>query len=192
MTGTPAAESASMSRCIVRSETSSRPASPRAVMRPWSCNSRRIETRRSARILLKPPRNSDFKTAETLSEKHDKGCQERRVFFSSGVKEVRVEKVKRKSCRRRGGDEGHGTGHRVSARRGGGDRLLHGPEHAREPPHAPAEKRQTLRPGEPPRNHRGDGGDGLGARRHGDRKSTRLNSSHANISYAVFCLQKKT
>src|SRR3712207_7600012 len=29
-------------------------------------------------------------------------------------------------------------------------------------------------------------GDGL------DRKSTRLNSSHANISYAVFCLKKKT
>src|SRR3712207_6916434 len=28
----------------------------------------------------------------------------------------------------------------------------------------------------------------LGAR---DRKSTRLNSSHANISYAVFCLKKK-
>src|SRR3712207_8043082 len=37
-----------------------------------------------------------------------------------------------------------------------------------------------------------------GAGRHGriagerrDRKSTRLNSSHANISYAVFCLKKK-
>src|SRR3712207_7733502 len=29
-------------------------------------------------------------------------------------------------------------------------------------------------------------GDGLE-----DRKSTRLNSSHANISYAVFCLKKK-
>src|SRR3712207_7830262 len=29
---------------------------------------------------------------------------------------------------------------------------------------------------------------GAGAR---DRKSTRLNSSHANISYAVFCLKKK-
>src|SRR3712207_7456486 len=28
---------------------------------------------------------------------------------------------------------------------------------------------------------------GVGA----DRKSTRLNSSHANISYAVFCLKKK-
>src|SRR3712207_8401156 len=28
-----------------------------------------------------------------------------------------------------------------------------------------------------------------GSRR--DRKSTRLNSSHANISYAVFCLKKK-
>src|SRR5438445_7553797 len=48
----------------------------------------------------------------------------------------------------------------------------------------------------------GSGGDGL--RRHRphreretareraeDRKSTRLNSSHANISYAVFCLKKK-
>src|SRR3712207_8490561 len=29
------------------------------------------------------------------------------------------------------------------------------------------------------------------AARHRDRKSTRLNSSHANISYAVFCLKKK-
>src|SRR3712207_8618389 len=28
-------------------------------------------------------------------------------------------------------------------------------------------------------------------RRKLDRKSTRLNSSHANISYAVFCLKKK-
>src|SRR3712207_8398288 len=36
---------------------------------------------------------------------------------------------------------------------------------------------------------------GLGMLRHHlqgpDRKSTRLNSSHANISYAVFCLKKK-
>src|SRR3712207_7487503 len=30
-----------------------------------------------------------------------------------------------------------------------------------------------------------------GARSREDRKSTRLNSSHANISYAVFCLKKK-
>src|SRR5690348_18456078 len=28
-------------------------------------------------------------------------------------------------------------------------------------------------------------------RAHGDRKSTRLNSSHPSISYAVFCLKKK-
>src|SRR3712207_8358527 len=28
-------------------------------------------------------------------------------------------------------------------------------------------------------------------RQEADRKSTRLNSSHANISYAVFCLKKK-
>src|SRR3712207_6995701 len=35
-------------------------------------------------------------------------------------------------------------------------------------------------------------GDEDGRPSHGlDRKSTRLNSSHANISYAVFCLQKK-
>src|SRR5689334_23682198 len=33
------------------------------------------------------------------------------------------------------------------------------------------------------------GGDG---HREGDRKSTRLNSSHSSISYAVFCLKKKT
>src|SRR5947209_17276895 len=31
----------------------------------------------------------------------------------------------------------------------------------------------------------------LHAGRRSDRKSTRLNSSHANISYAVFCLKKK-
>src|SRR3712207_7210236 len=38
--------------------------------------------------------------------------------------------------------------------------------------------------GRPPRRlARGDGAV--------DRKSTRLNSSHANISYAVFCLKKK-
>src|SRR5258705_6796774 len=30
-----------------------------------------------------------------------------------------------------------------------------------------------------------------GARRRRDRKSTRLNSSHLGISYAVFCLKKK-
>src|SRR5947207_7614361 len=31
----------------------------------------------------------------------------------------------------------------------------------------------------------------LAARRRSDRKSTRLNSSHTVISYAVFCLKKK-
>src|SRR3712207_7744485 len=31
----------------------------------------------------------------------------------------------------------------------------------------------------------------VGIRSEPDRKSTRLNSSHANISYAVFCLKKK-
>src|SRR5690606_41865105 len=31
----------------------------------------------------------------------------------------------------------------------------------------------------------------INARQSGDRKSTRLNSSHVKISYAVFCLKKK-
>src|SRR3712207_7648948 len=34
-------------------------------------------------------------------------------------------------------------------------------------------------------------GGGYGGKQQIDRKSTRLNSSHANISYAVFCLKKK-
>src|SRR3712207_7121318 len=40
---------------------------------------------------------------------------------------------------------------------------------------------------------RPDAGGGISRRKavDRDRKSTRLNSSHANISYAVFCLKKK-
>src|SRR3712207_8003634 len=45
------------------------------------------------------------------------------------------------------------------------------------------------------RQERGDlrlvGEDRAGVNLVVDRKSTRLNSSHANISYAVFCLKKK-
>src|SRR5438309_3057604 len=45
---------------------------------------------------------------------------------------------------------------------------------------------------EPHRAHRfGDLGLGDENLRHQDRKSTRLNSSHSSISYAVFCLKKK-
>src|SRR3712207_7987691 len=39
----------------------------------------------------------------------------------------------------------------------------------------------------PPRGEQAQAGGGHAT----DRKSTRLNSSHANISYAVFCLKKK-
>src|SRR5699024_12639488 len=49
---------------------------------------------------------------------------------------------------------------------------------------------QVGREGQPQTGARGGAGergdDGL------DRKSTRLNSSHVSISYAVFCLKKKT
>src|SRR3712207_7603652 len=55
-------------------------------------------------------------------------------------------------------------------------------------------KRTRLRLGEAERAQ-GAGAVALGRggrmSRQRDRKSTRLNSSHANISYAVFCLKKK-
>src|SRR3712207_8393187 len=41
------------------------------------------------------------------------------------------------------------------------------------------------------RHHGGDRQPSHRCGAQGDRKSTRLNSSHANISYAVFCLKKK-
>src|SRR5438067_9821824 len=41
------------------------------------------------------------------------------------------------------------------------------------------------------RNAGGGARPGRAHRRPGDRKSTRLNSSHVSISYAVFCLKKK-
>src|SRR5690348_18267498 len=44
-------------------------------------------------------------------------------------------------------------------------------------------RRRTLVPGQRVESR--------GAARPGDRKSTRLNSSHPSISYAVFCLKKK-
>src|SRR3712207_8222775 len=71
----------------------------------------------------------------------------------------------RSHCRRRaavGPDGGRGPGRAVAATGG-----------------------VTLRCGGRPRRRR------PGRTRSRDRKSTRLNSSHANISYAVFCLKKK-
>src|SRR3712207_7664731 len=52
----------------------------------------------------------------------------------------------------------------------------------RDPVAAPRMRRSGFR------QRRPDADVGLG---NVDRKSTRLNSSHANISYAVFCLKKK-
>src|SRR3712207_7593001 len=58
----------------------------------------------------------------------------------------------------------------------------------------PHRQGRHLRPAAAPRRGhpaRAAGLEGVRADRPGDRKSTRLNSSHANISYAVFCLKKK-
>src|SRR3712207_7782204 len=51
------------------------------------------------------------------------------------------------------------------------------------------EVHDTPRQGYDPEDHAHDAGEHYPGE---DRKSTRLNSSHANISYAVFCLKKKT
>src|SRR3712207_8863273 len=66
---------------------------------------------------------------------------------------------------------------------------------------SPSAVRSGRRPRRDDRLVRGPRSDGRRQRREGaqgpflsrlvDRKSTRLNSSHANISYAVFCLKKK-
>src|SRR3712207_7057077 len=72
---------------------------------------------------------------------------------------------------------------------------------SRDRDHLPLGRRQGLRPlhqvvevgpplGEPFRAP-GVGPEDVGHEPNPDRKSTRLNSSHANISYAVFCLKKK-
>src|SRR3712207_7520190 len=62
---------------------------------------------------------------------------------------------------------------------------------------AAARQRNAAPRGEPSDHGQHDASERQGAagevplRRQQDRKSTRLNSSHANISYAVFCLKKK-
>src|SRR3712207_7429368 len=64
------------------------------------------------------------------------------------------------------------------------------------PPLLPEPRREDRRRSARSRAQAHQGGRGeLGPTRAaqlGDRKSTRLNSSHANISYAVFCLKKTT
>src|SRR5699024_12353453 len=67
-----------------------------------------------------------------------------------------------------------------------GHRLLDGP------PREPAARHRPLRHGRPGRGSHPPRRTRRGVRHgEGDRKSTRLNSSHVSISYAVFCLKKK-
>src|SRR3712207_8847557 len=62
----------------------------------------------------------------------------------------------------------------------------------RSPDHLPGHRRQRLGRHRHLQRHSGGGRPHHAGRPGGqDRKSTRLNSSHANISYAVFCLKKK-
>src|SRR5690348_18198385 len=68
--------------------------------------------------------------------------------------------------------------------------LFRSPRH----PHGDREPRpQRLQPGAGVRQEKavGKGAAGGEPEARGDRKSTRLNSSHPSISYAVFCLKKK-
>src|SRR3712207_7009277 len=62
-------------------------------------------------------------------------------------------------------------------------------------PHRLERSRALSQPEDEPSTDQAPQEDGARERVRGDdqdRKSTRLNSSHANISYAVFCLKKKT
>src|SRR5690242_21552884 len=79
------------------------------------------------------------------------------------------------------------------------------PNHCGRSPRGPGRRDRRVLPREPPPDHRVMAGPaseqdrqslGVGERRPPvggaqDRKSTRLNSSHMSISYAVFCLKKK-
>src|SRR3712207_7516829 len=61
----------------------------------------------------------------------------------------------------------------------------------REVEQVPARLARRARVGQVDLDHAfADAGLGEVGAKPGDRKSTRLNSSHANISYAVFCLKK--
>src|SRR2546422_5671542 len=61
----------------------------------------------------------------------------------------------------------------------------------RSPPRSFGQRRGELRLRRPRHPRRRVGLRRRFERRQGDRKSTRLNSSHGYISYAVFCLKKK-
>src|SRR3712207_8037137 len=68
---------------------------------------------------------------------------------------------------------------------------VEGPEHGEGGEHGADEVEDVL-PGDHRRSSPSRGGERAIQHHQPDRKSTRLNSSHANISYAVFCLKKKT
>src|SRR5699024_11845168 len=60
------------------------------------------------------------------------------------------------------------------------------------PDGGPPAQKSTRAPGPADSRPRGAGSRRPALRAVQDRKSTRLNSSHVSISYAVFCLKKKT
>src|SRR3712207_8976050 len=70
--------------------------------------------------------------------------------------------------------------------------LFRSQAHRRRDAAAGARAAGDSRPGGVVEGPRGGGAARIQGGRRGDRESTRLNSSHANISYAVFCLKKKT
>src|SRR2546422_5315667 len=67
----------------------------------------------------------------------------------------------------------------------------HPPEHLGEPVVETAEQAEQCGAGHHEVEVRHDEERVMEVGVHGDRKSTRLNSSHGYISYAVFCLKKK-
>src|SRR5690242_21104158 len=70
-------------------------------------------------------------------------------------------------------------------------RRLQGALERTESRHDEAAEAHEHRAAEAERHPQGSRLEGDRGKRPGDRKSTRLNSSHMSISYAVFCLKKK-
>src|SRR2546422_3730498 len=98
------------------------------------------------------------------------------------IRDVRVTRLRAQFAAARGHDHELPAAHR---KRAGGGVAGRGEARFPEQPARPFVERAKLRVVRRRDEHKS------AARREVDRKSTRLNSSHGYISYAVFCLKKK-
>src|SRR5207247_3175920 len=113
----------------------------------------------------------------------------------SGPSESGVAQRTREGCEGRGPDEEAGLRSRKMRQHLRaevlGDVPLVAIEGGRRSPWLPSDQRRQVQPRGPALGPDPEFVNVVGEHERGDRKSTRLNSSHEWISYAVFCLKKK-